>query len=159
MFWRISRKEFGECHGEANRAAFRRLVRRGEEPGVLAYRDGAPIGWCAVGPRESYPALERSRVLRRLDDEPVGSITCFYVARGHRGGGVAEALVRAALRFAAARGARLVEAYPTVPRKGTLPPVSSYMGTPAMFERAGFVEVARPSAAKAVLRRRVRPRR
>ncbi|UZX03673.1 GNAT family N-acetyltransferase [Arthrobacter sp. CDRTa11] len=34
-------------------------------PGVLAYRDGEPVGWCAVEPRECYPRVLNSQLLRR----------------------------------------------------------------------------------------------
>lgn len=46
-----------------------------------------------------------------------------------------------------------MEAYPSLPRSDRVPPVSSYMGLPKMFERMGFVEVARPSDAKCIMRR------
>jgi hypothetical protein len=63
-----------------------------------------------------------------------------------------QALIQAAVDYVRELGGRTVEAYPTVPRSGRLPPVSSFMGIPAVFERAGFVQVARPSEAKVVLR-------
>jgi hypothetical protein len=33
-----------------------------------------------------------------------------------------------------------------------MPPTSSFMGLPQMFEQAGFVECARPSKSKVVMR-------
>jgi hypothetical protein len=50
------------------------------------------------------------------------------------------------------QGGQVVEAYPTQSREGQLPPVSSFMGIPAIFERADFVEYARPSKSKVVMR-------
>jgi GNAT superfamily N-acetyltransferase len=91
-------------------------------------------------------------VLKRLDDEPVWSIVCFFVAKAYRGKGISQALIRGAVEYVRQQGGRVVEAYPTQPRTDRLPPVSSYMGIPAMFERAGFVECARPSKAKVVMR-------
>ena len=153
MWWRLKRSEFEKHQGEGNRRALRGIVESGGVPGILAYDGGEPVGWCSVAPREEYGSLERSRVLKRLDERPVWSIVCFFVARGHRGRGVILELVRGAVEHARRHGAEIVEAYPTVPRSGRLPPVSSFMGMPEVFEQAGFVECARPSDAKMVMRR------
>ncbi|HVR30581.1 MAG TPA: GNAT family N-acetyltransferase, partial [Thermoanaerobaculia bacterium] len=152
MYWRIARSEFKERQGERNRRELRRIVDEGEVPGVLAYRDGEPVGWCSIAPRAEFASLNRSRTLKPLDDRPVWSIVCFFVAPRHRGEGLVAELIEGAVEWARSQGATLIEGYPTVPRSRTLPPVSSYMGLPAHFERAGFTEAARPSAAKAVMR-------
>ena len=152
MWWRVTRREFQQQQGEGNRQAMKAILDSGQIPGILAYHGDQPIGWCSVAPREHFSSLERSRVLSRLDQVPVWSIVCLFVAKGYRGRGVAEALVRAAVNYVHHQGGKVIEAYPTIPRRGTLAPVSSYMGTPAMFERAGFVECARPSAGRAIMR-------
>ena len=152
MWWRSTRREFEERGGEGNRQAMKAIVESGAVPGILAYREGEPVGWCSVAPRESYGSLERSRVLKRLDDRPVWSLVCFFVEKGHRDKGVAEALIRAAVAYVREQGGQVVEAYPTPPRGKRLPPVSSFMGTPAMFQRAGFVECARPSKSRVMMR-------
>ena len=90
-----------------------------------------------------------------LDDQPVWSIVCFYVAKGFRGRGVAGALIGGALDYVKDRGGSIVEAYPTAPKKTPLAPVSSFMGLPAMFARAGFIECARPSRSKIIMRCKV----
>src|SRR4029450_12645591 len=73
-------------------------------PGLLAYRDGEPVGWCAVAPRGAYRRILNSRVLRPVDEDPgVWSIVCFYVIRAERRGGLAAALLEAAVDFAAQR--------------------------------------------------------
>jgi GNAT superfamily N-acetyltransferase len=153
MWWRSTRREFGERQGKGNRQAMKEIVDSGTVPGILAYAAGRPVGWCSVAPREQFGALERSPVLKRLDDEPVWSIVCFYVAPDRRNGRVAESLLHAAVEYVRQQGGRIVEAYPTQPRQERLPPTSSYMGTPAMFERAGFGECARPSRSWVILRR------
>ncbi len=152
MWWRSTRREFEERGGEGNRRAMKALVESGEVPGILAYLGGEPVGWCSVAPRKQYGSLERSRVLKRLDDIPVWSIACFFVARGYRGQGIAEALIQGAVEYVRNQGGRVLEAYPTQPREGRLPPVSSYMGLPSMFERAGFVECSRPSKSRVIMR-------
>jgi GNAT superfamily N-acetyltransferase len=146
MWWRCSAREYEERHGEALRADMADLVAAGDEPGLLAYAgDGdEPIGWVALAPREAYPRLNRSRKLGPVDDVPAWSITCFYIDRRHRRSGVAEALMQAAVDHARSRGAEVVEAYPIDTAAGA-PTASAdlYTGTLAMFERAGFEEVAR----------------
>lgn len=157
MWWRESRREFEERGSAGNRAAMKARVESGEVPGILAYAGGRPVGWCSIAPRETHPSLERSPVLKRLDERPTWSIVCLYVDRGWRGRGLSHALVEAAVEHARASGAELVEAYPTAPRGRRLAPVSSYMGVPSVFERAGFEERARPSKARVVVRRELSP--
>lgn len=153
MWWRISRSEFERQHGEGNRCAMKALVDSGVVPGILGFLDGEPVAWCSVAPREQFLALERSRVMARIDDTPVWSIVCFHVARQRRRQGLMRAMICAAIEHAGRHGAAVVEAYPTLPRKRELPPVSSFMGVPEAFLAEGFVEVARPSASRVILRR------
>ena len=152
MWWRLTRREFSEQQGAANRRAMREIVASGEVPGILAYRGARPVGWCAVAPCEQFGSLERSPVLRRLDDRPVWSIVCFFIARDCRGERIGEQLVRGAVDYVRDQGGKIVEAYPLRPRSDKLPPVSSFMGMPQMFERAGFVEGARPSKSRIIMR-------
>lgn len=159
MFWRTSRSQFARNGNAGNRRAFRKIVRAGPPPGILAYDGGDPVGWCSVAPRESYSSLERSTTLKRLDERPVWSIVCFFIARSHRSQGVMGALIRAALDYVRDQGGRIVEAYPVVERGERIPAVSSYMGLAEAFRREGFVEVARPSSGRSIMRRALRPRR
>ena len=152
MWWRLTRKEFERQHGDGNRRAMKALVESGVVPGILLCLDGAPAAWCSVAPREQFVALERSRVMARIDEQPVWSIVCFYVAREARRRGLMRPMIRAAVEHAARHGGRVVEAYPTLPRDRELPPVSSFMGLPAAFAAEGFVEVAWPSARRVVMR-------
>jgi GNAT superfamily N-acetyltransferase len=152
MYWRTTRSQFEKQGNPGNRQAMHQIVQSGEVPGILAYHAGEVVGWCSVAPRDSYPSLNRSPVLKKLDDEPVWSIVCFYIAREHRGRGLTLALIQAAIDYVREQGGRIVEAYPTRPRGRQLPPVSSYMGLPALFEQAGFVECAQPSKAKLIMR-------
>ena len=155
MFWRLEAGEFerkrgtGERRGAGNRKAMRSLVEAGREPGLLAYLDGVPVGWCSVAPRAEFIRLERSRSLRRVDDEPVWSIVCFYIHRAQQGSGLGKALLSAAVEYAAARGARIVEGYPV--RPGDSDP---YTGFQSMFEKAGF-EMVREGGRRSIMRYRV----
>ncbi len=152
MWWRSTRREFEERQGAGNRQAMKAIVESGQTPGILAYHEGKVVGWCSIAPRESYGSLERSPVLKRLDDRPVWSLMCFYVAKGYREKGVGQALIQGAVEYVKSQDGQVVEAYPTQPRSDRLPPISSFMGVPAMFERAGFVECARPSKSRVIMR-------
>jgi ribosomal protein S18 acetylase RimI-like enzyme len=144
MWWRVSSKEFDERHGDGLRDGLETLVRQGEEPGLVAYAGDAPVGWVALAPRDAYPRLNRSPKLKPVDDEPVWSITCFYIDRRHRRRGVAKALLQAAVDHARARGAQEVEAYPVdTSRRTSAASAELYTGTLRLFEQAGFREIAR----------------
>ncbi len=158
MFFRLPRKEYTTgCadEGAGNKRAMRALVRRGAIPGLLAYDGDVPVGWCALAPREDYAGLARSRVAKPIDDRPVWSVTCFFVARAHRRRGVTVALLNAAARHVAALGGRILEGYPTEGTTGAWADVTAFHGTIAAFAKAGFKEVARPSKTRAVMRRTV----
>ncbi|OHD72595.1 MAG: hypothetical protein A2177_04650 [Spirochaetes bacterium RBG_13_68_11] len=157
MWWRLSRRDFARLKGDGTRRALKRLVDRSPAPGILTYDGDRPVGWCCVGPREDFPLLERSRVLARVDDEPVWSIVCFFVARDHRRKGLTRRLIAAAVAHARGHGARIVEAYPT--DAGTdQPDAFVYTGLVSAFSANGFVETVRRSKRRPILRRRVRPR-
>src|SRR5438270_9921482 len=93
MLWRLKRSAFDSQKGQGNRDAMHELVAGGEVPGILAYVGDEPAGWCAVAPRDRYPALARSRVLRPIDDTPVWSVSCLFVARAFRKRGVSVGLL------------------------------------------------------------------
>ncbi len=152
MYWRQTRAEYELAKGDGNRNAFREIVACGEPVGLLAYDGDDPVGWCAVTPRDELPALNRSRVLKRVDDQPVWSVSCFFVKRSHRHLGLTVRLLKAAIEFAAERGAIILEGYPVEPRKPEMPPVFAFTGLASAFLRAGFVEVARRSETRPIMR-------
>lgn len=153
MEFRLPRSEFQEGKGEGNRRALRKRVRDGPAPpGLLAYDDGEPIGWCAVAPREEFTRLDRSRVLARVDDRPVWSIVCFFVSKDRRRRGVTGKLIEAAVDFAREHGADLVEAYPIDPKRPDVPPVFACHGFVSAFLDAGFEEVIRRSETRPIVR-------
>ena len=152
MWWRLKRSEFELQKGEGNRRAMKRVVDSGEIPGILAYAKGQPIAWCSVAPKEAYPTLGRSRTLKRVDDEPVWSIVCFFVAKPFRGKGITGKLLRAAIDYVQKQGGKIVEGYPVEPKKDKIPDVFAYMGLASAFRKAGFVEVARRSETRPIMR-------
>lgn len=156
MWWRRSAAEWKRGKGVGNRRALKRLVDSGEPPGLIAYDAGVPVGWIALGPREAFPRLASSRSLKPVDDTPVWSAPCFFVAKSHRRRGLSARLLEAAAEHARRRGARMLEGYPVVSATGKMPDAFAWTGLPGAFEMAGFREVARPSASRRIMRRALR---
>lgn len=152
MWWRIKRSEFERMHGEENRRAMEAIIRSGEVPGLLAYLQNEPIGWCSIAPREAFPVLDRSPALKRVDNQPVWSIVCFYIPRHYRRSGLMGFLIQTALDYARANGAQIVEAYPIDPETSRFDPGGAFTGTIGTFRKLGFKEVARRSKRRAILR-------
>jgi GNAT superfamily N-acetyltransferase len=157
MWWRVPAKEFEREAGPRLRERFRELVAAGRTPGLLAYRDGAPVGWCSVAPRPEFGRLQRSPKLRPVDATPVWSVVCFYVDRHHRSGGVARALLEGAVAHALAEGAEVVEGYPLDPVGGRTTNAQAFTGVLDLFLAAGFEEVARRGGRPVVRRARRSP--
>jgi len=153
MWWRLERARFNRQRGAGNKRALKRIVKNGPPPGLLAYAGKQPVGWCALGPRPSYSALERSRTLKPVDEKPVWSVVCFFVTKPFRGRGLSVKLLRAAADYARKKGARILEGYPVDTRKGRWADPFVYTGTVSVFRRAGFREVARRSATRPLVRR------
>lgn len=152
MWWRIKRSEFDQQKGEGNKEAMRKIVERGEIPGLLAFFKEEPIAWCSIAPRETFPVLERSRILKRIDDRTVWSIVCFFVTRTFRHRGISVKLIESAVTFAAERGARIIEGYPVAPKKEHIPEAFAWTGLEAAFRKSGFVEVIRRSETRPIMR-------
>jgi len=140
MYWRIG-SAYRRRPREKNRAALRAVVKRGPPPGLLAFDGNVAVGWCQLTPRHALPWLDSARLLKRVDDVPVWSLSCFYVRRSHRNQGVTSALIAAALKAARRARAPALEAYPV----DTDQPKSTsnlFTGTASTFARAGFKTVA-----------------
>ncbi|MFQ5351240.1 MAG: GNAT family N-acetyltransferase [Thermoanaerobaculia bacterium] len=157
MWFRVTNKAFEASKGEANRRAMKALVEGGEPPGILAYVDREPVGWCALAPRPSYGRLARSRILKPVDERPVWSVVCFFVDRRYRGRGITVGLLEAAADHARRRGGSLLEGYPVEPRKERAPSVFMFHGLASAFAQAGFAEVARRSETRPIMRREIEP--
>jgi GNAT superfamily N-acetyltransferase len=134
--------DHGRAAVQSRKRALKRLCAAGPPPGLVAYRGGAPVGWVTLGPREDFRRLARSRVMKPLDERPAWSIVCFVVPSAHRRQGVTDALLAAAVDYARAHGATLVEGYPS-DRAVRGHADASWFGSKSLFDRAGFEEVAR----------------
>jgi GNAT superfamily N-acetyltransferase len=153
MWWRLKRSEFNKQKGEGNKKALKKIVKAKEVPGILAYNRNMPVGWCAVSPREVYSGLERSRVLKPIDNNPVWSVVCFFIAKPYRRKGVTVKLLEAAVKHAKKMGAKIIEGYPVEPKKGgSMPDVFAWTGLSSAFLKAGFKEAARRSPGRPIMR-------
>lgn len=155
MWWRQTSEEYSKGRGAANRAALEGIVARGDEPGLIAYVDGTPAGWCAVQPREAYPRVRRSPVAKPVDDEPAWAVVCFFTDRKFRRIGLGARLLEAACEHAAAHGAKLIEGYPVDPAGRKLDDGAGFHGLVSTFREAGFEEVLRRKQERPIMRKRL----
>ena len=150
QYFKLANREFQNATSEACVGMLREQVQASAPgPGVIAYLDGEPVGWCAVEPKMAYSRLQRAKVVtegsrQEPDDASVWAVTCFVMRVGYRRRGVAAALLRGAVAQARGGGARVVEGYPVdVALRPKAPSAELYHGTMSLFAAAGFVEVAR----------------
>lgn len=149
MFYRRSGK--GQPSDPPPKQALCKLVQAGTRPGLIGYLDGQPAGWISLGPREEYHKLRRSPVMKPVDDIPVWSVVCSYIARPYRGKGLQHRLLAAAIDFARDSGATTLEAYP-VDKPARSQDDFMFFGSRSLYERAGFTEVVRRSPTRLVMR-------
>ena len=152
MSWRLSRSEFDCQKGNGNKEAMKQLVESGEQVGILTFHDGKPIGWCAVAPREVYVRLNESRVLKPIDDEPVWSITCFFVAKEFRRQGLCVAIIEGVIAYYKKHGVKILEAYPIIPYSDKMPAAFAWVGFLSSFQKARFVRAKSWSKARPIMR-------
>ena len=148
MYWRVG-PGYRKRPAEENKAAFRQIVTDNPPPGLIALKGGLAVGWCQLTPRDVLPHLDREWRLKRVDEAPVWSISCFYVRVGYRRHGVTSALILAALQTAKRAGAAALEAYPLDANKTTSASFTGYVTT---FQRAGFKTVACHVPARPIMR-------
>lgn len=153
MYWCLSATRFDEQKGEGNKRALQARVRAGDMPGLIGYAGGEPVAWCAVEPRERYPRLAGSKILKPVDDRPVWSVSCLYVRADHRRRGLTTEMLKAAARHARANGASLIEGYPHDPGAERMGAAFAWTGFASAFRAAGFEEVARRSPKRPIMRR------
>jgi GNAT superfamily N-acetyltransferase len=151
MFWKLRGKAYEEARSYETRQMHKSIVDSGVSTGLLAYLHGEVVGWIAVEPREAYPRLEHSRTLKPVDDQPVWSVTCFFIAKKFRRQGITVELLKAAIEHVKIQGGKIVEGYPVDALKN-MPTPSIYTGIASAFEQAGFKEVARSTPTRPIFR-------
>ena len=154
MWFIVPVKKHHGAGSDGNRAGLHARVAADRHPmGMIAHRDGAPVGWCAVGPRSRYARAIATPTYRGRDpgeDDRVWLLPCLFVRREARGSGLGERLVRAALNLARDSGAAAIEAFPHSgpQRRGK----DTQVGFERLFARCGLVPLRRPSATRVVMR-------
>jgi len=153
MYYRLSKTDFKEGKSEdGNKNAMKELVRENKPAGILGLYEGQAIAWCAFAPREDFTKLEKSRVHKRIDDEKVWSIPCFFIDKNFRRNGVSVALLKGVIDYAKGAGIKIIEAYPTIPTQDKLPDSFAWIGLFKSFERAGFEIADRTSKNRPMVR-------
>jgi GNAT superfamily N-acetyltransferase len=145
MFWRIRHKDFAGKTGQDTKNAMKDTLKKGIIPGILGYNHGKAVTWCSVSPREDFLALEYSRKFKRVDDQAVWSIVCFFIDKTIRNAGLMEKTIQSAVEYARRQGAKIIEAYPIKPA-GHRHPTELYMGSLNAFTKAGFQQVEKRGA-------------
>ncbi|MDA4895222.1 MULTISPECIES: GNAT family N-acetyltransferase [unclassified Microbacterium] len=141
LSYRIGNKENVALRGAARADRVRELCHQDPPPGVIAYRDGEPVGWAALHPRRDT-SFARNRLIPHVDDLDVWALWCFRVRPGHRKQGVSHALIEGAVAYARERGAPAIEGYPVDNAGEKVNLTMAYVGTRALFESAGFKKAA-----------------
>jgi GNAT superfamily N-acetyltransferase len=141
----------GAKPADARKQRLHALAAADPPAGLIGYRGKVPVGWVSLGPRADYAKLQRSPVMRPVDERPVWSVICFVVPPEFRHQGVATALLQGAIDFARKRGVTLLEAYP-VDKAERGRDDWLWHGARSMYDKAGFVEVARRRPQRPVVR-------
>jgi GNAT superfamily N-acetyltransferase len=157
MWSRLARSKYEAQKGAKNKQAMKKMVDGGQTTGILAYQNGAAIGWCSVAPRESFIRFEKSRILKPVDEQPVWSVVCFFITKDHRRSGLTAKLLKAAIDFVRERGGRIVEGYPVETTKKQAD-AFVWTGLASTFVKAGFKEVERRSETRPIMRYEIKRR-
>ena len=151
-YWRLRHVDFEATSAAEHKAVIRDRVHGDLPPGLLAYRDDEPVAWVSVEPRERFEAFAHARVYRPVDETPVWTVTCFYVAEDARGEGLMAPLLVAVTAHVRERGGVAVEGYPEYPACVADSGTPGYMGLVPAFEAAGFEQIATLSNDRPVYR-------
>jgi GNAT superfamily N-acetyltransferase len=153
MYYRLKKQDYQEGkQDDGNKNAMKEIVWDNRPAGILGFYDGQPIAWCAFAPREDFQKLEKSRVHKRIDDQPVWSIPCFFIDKAFRRHGVSVELLKGVINYARKEGIKIIEAYPTTPTQEKLPDSFAWIGLYKSFERAGFTIVDQTSKNRPMVR-------
>ncbi len=153
MSFRLKKQDYEEGKiNEGNKNAMKELVWANKPTGILGFYEDIPIAWCAFAPREHFLKVENSRVHKRIDEQPVWSIPCFFIDKNFRKQGVSVELLKFVIKYAKENNIEVVEAYPTIPTQPKLPDAFAWIGLYKSFERAGFKIVDKTSKSRPMVR-------
>lgn len=145
---RIPAKQNAALAGQERADFVEALTRKRTKPGVLAYDGDEVVGWAAVARRADLPFARSSRI-PHVDDRDAWSIWCIRVRPGHRGRGISHVLLEGAVAYAVQHGAPVIEGYPVDNEGAQVDLTMAYVGTRALFEKAGFTLASPTSATSA----------
>jgi ribosomal protein S18 acetylase RimI-like enzyme len=155
QWWTLTNAQFQASGQEDRERMLRAQIAEQPSPALIAYVDGEAAGWVRVGPRTAQPRLSRTRDFAATsepwDDPSVWAVTCFVVRKEHRGRGLNQRLLDAAVEHARDNGARVLEAYPNDTSVTRRSANELYRGILSVFENAGFREVARPKPERVIV--------
>ncbi|MEP6596199.1 MAG: GNAT family N-acetyltransferase [Ginsengibacter sp.] len=153
MYFRLKKSDYEKGKADdRNKTAMKNIVWGNKPTGLLGIYEGQAIAWCAFAPREDFMKLENSRVHKRIDNESVWSIPCFFIDKKFRRQGVTVELLKGASNYAKEKGIKIIEAYPTIPTQEKLPDSFAWIGLYKSFERAGFQIVNKTSKNRPMVR-------
>ena len=105
----------------------------------MAYDGELSIGWCNAADMESYVGFVPEFARENICGKTI-SIVCFEIAPEYRGMGIASAFIDRVCNDAKSNGYIAVEGYAKLSDKRN---DFDYQGPIRLYEKAGFVEVAR----------------
>lgn len=152
MYWRSKNKDFETDKGNGNFQKIKKLVGEGRQIGLIAYLGNEPIGWCAFAPREDFIRLKSSKILKPVDEKNVWSITCFFIKRKFRRRGYSVKLLKEVIKFAEEKNVKIIEGYPVEPKQDKMGDAFVWTGLASAYVKAGFIEVARRSETRPIMR-------
>ena len=140
---------------ETGRACKERLVREAKAHAAVVFDGDVAVAWCQFGPPAELPGIHHRRDYEAgLVSLPDYRLTCIFVDRNHRRGGLARVAVEGALDLIARAGGGVVEAYPHDMAGRQMSSTFLYNGTRSMYEKAGF-EYERPKGKNNCVMRKV----
>jgi predicted GNAT family acetyltransferase len=154
MWPRLTGSDFRALSKDKRKKAFKSCVATGPVPGLLLYDSGQAVGWVAVSPRADVMRFEKAKTSALepgKDPRIYYAITCFYVRTGHRKRGLMSDLARAAIDYARKKKAKAVDVCPIDTEK-PLMWGEGFVGIVSVFRELGFVEVARRSPRRPLMR-------
>lgn len=151
MHCRLPTDEFEANKGEGNRLAMKALVESGQIPGIIAYNDDKPVGWCSLGDREDFPKLSKSHE-EQIIDEHTWIISCLYIRKGWRRRGIKRALLKYLIAYCQTKGARVLESHQCNSSFSKYPDNFAWTGIEKAYEAVGFVKVDKPSDKRPIMR-------
>ena len=107
-------------------------------------------------PQTGLCSPRSSRILKRVDDQPVWSIVCFFINKTYRRQGVTR-LLAGAVAYAVSQGAKIIEGYPIDMQAEQLQGkrltgFSGYMGIASVYRALGFTEAGLASDTQLIMR-------